>query len=250
MITAMLTTSRSVNYYEATIRSLDSTGFFESGMGPLHVFFGGPRAGHMQSLEGDLRFAFHYLGDEFEKLWRNLGTKPRCALGHYSLMKGLLELEGWDEALVIEDDVAFARGWQKYLRVVLDEIRSAYDDRWMTSLYCLRTGVREKYNQRVRWYDTPGELFWGLQGVVYPKTVMAELVNWVFENSVKASTDTIDGSIGKCGAAKGIHTVVIVPSLVQHMGHMTTGQSNYFHRANLFLDPVIDPALGEPWQKS
>jgi len=246
---AMLTVPRPEDYFRRTKESLEDTGFFLFQRDlPLRLVSGWPDASHIERFKANpTKFLIDPLGpaeaEEFS--FDSLDRKQRCAFGHFRAMRSLLSVSGWDVALIFEDDVKFAKGWRAYLDQIVPEIRKAHGDRWMLSLYRIdhahQKGVLAAFEDGKRWFEANKDVpFWGTQAIVYPRETLEKMPWCLLEKCIKHFDAPVDITLGFWAREWGIPILVSVPSLVQHIGGNTTGQSSWFHQAECFRDSVED----------
>jgi hypothetical protein len=245
---ALVTVPRPEGYIKQTISSLEDSGFFLFHRDlPLRLVAGGLDTSHIERLKAKpTKFMLDPLEDaEAAKLgFHSLDRKQRCAFGHLRAMRHLLSAgPGWDTALIIEDDVRFAKGWRRYLDRVVSAIRRIYGERWMLTLYRIdhahQKGTLAEH-QKGRTYYEPDESapFWGTQAIVYPRETLKLMPESLIEGCIKRFVQPVDITLGDFAKRNGIPILVSVPSLVQHIGDNTTGQSSWFHQAECFLESV------------
>jgi hypothetical protein len=246
--TAVVTVPRLEGYIHQTIRSFEETGYFDCPeVHPLRLVVGALDASHLAPYRDR---PDHFVIDELNHEdasrigFQLLGVKPRCAFGHYRAMKGLLALEeSWEAALICEDDIRFAKGWRKYLDRIVEEVKERFGNRWMVTMYrldhCLQTGVSTQYRQGHKWLRLPAEeQFWGAQAILYSREALAVFPDCLLKNCIRKFVQPNDITIGQFAALHGIPIIATAPSLVQHIGGKTTGQSEWFHQAECFMESV------------
>ncbi len=243
---ALVTIPRKKDYLGQTIKKLEATGFFDRTENrPLHLVAACPDNSHLKPYRKDPRFEIHLLTHGESVMWTQLGTKQRCAFGHYITMRRMLE-QPWDELLVLEDDVMVAGGWQDYLEKVVPDIRYAAfsDGRWILSLYNFSVlGLKLSFMTGKRFEEIQSHNFWGTQGTLYPRSIVEELNSHILHNCLETTKQTIDVSIAAFAKESHVRLFTIVPSIIQHIGDETTGQSAHFHTATVFFDPVREPRV-------
>lgn len=240
---AVVTIPRPKDYLGQTLKSLERSGFFDQPENlPLHLIAACPDDSHLAPYVDDPRFEVHRLTPDEAAVWATLGTKPRCAFGHYITMGRMLERE-WDELLVFEDDVKVARGWMEYLEKVIPDVRAtALPDKWVLSLYSFTAPrLRMAFMTGKRFLPVPLHKFWGTQGNVYPRSVVVGYRLYLLDICIRQQREAVDVALIWFGNDHDLAFFTLVPSVVEHMGDMTTGQSDHFHRAIAFFDPVREP---------
>lgn len=252
--TAVLTVKRERPYFTETITSLQRTASFDLPPElPLRVIAGAPGPVHLEearALRGPI--SFHEMSEEEARTLRydRLGPKRKCAFGHFRAMGELESLTStWDAALICEDDLAFADGWREYLFQTLEDIRRIHGERWILTLYRIKhpdqTPVSPYVKAGRRWIGLPAqEEFWGTQAIVYSRAALSSVRKYLWDKSISTFVHPVDIAIGMMAEAEGIPILASVPSLVQHIGKRSTGQSKWFHRAECFYESVV----GDHWR--
>lgn len=246
--TAVVTVPRSDGYIHRTIRSFEETGYFGCSEDlPLRLVVGGLDASHLVPYrDRPDRFVIDELSQEEASRmgFQFLGVKPKCAFGHYRAMLNVLALESsWEAALICEDDIRFAQGWRIYLHKIAQEVNRQYDGRWMVTLYRLQhsrqMGISSQYRRGLKWLRLPEEEpFWGTQAILYSREALAVFPECLLENCIRKFVEPIDITLGRFAAKHDVAVIATAPSLVQHVGEKTTGQSEWFHQAECFLESV------------
>lgn len=244
----ILTVPRKRNYVNGTLDSLLSSGYLTSpSLLPVRVVTGSPQSDHIDSIwRKNPQIQICEMPHEvaLEAHLDSLSTQQKCCFGHYWWMRLLVESGNLPEyVLACEDDIVFARGWEHYLSEVLRDVKAHDTIPAIITLYRLyleghtQDHSREQFERGARWYEISSS-FWGTQAVLYPTAILKSLAEFLFENNVQTFMDPVDILIGRFAWSRGIHTIATSPSLVNHVGEETTGQSKYFHRAEYFLESV------------
>ena len=168
-----------------------------------------------------------------------MGKKNKCGLGHYLAMAGLLDeysRRPFDAALVIEDDVVFSRGWFEYAIGAIKEAAEA-GDAWIACLYRFVDDTADAWRAGRR-LEMIRNRFYGTQANIYSARALAGLPGHVLRNVVLDLVDPIDGAVERYARERGIPTYAVVPSVVEHIGERSTGQTEGTHRAAIFFPEV------------
>jgi hypothetical protein len=159
----------------------------------------------------------------FRDEWdRGIPPEQRLTL---SFRRALLESDG--DALIVEDDVEFLPGWPAMLAASATRARELYGDRFFLALYCphLLVGDRiSRYRERS---------FFGTQGQLVPDAVRVELADYLERHRVETTVDTL---IARWAAAAGVPLLATVPSLVQHVGRVSS-LGDAFHASPMWPRP-------------
>ncbi len=231
---AVVTAPRMEDYLATTLESIASTG-----VSKVTVFSGSPdypQLLHRESAEVCVKL---FDPDEpYSARWTILGVKARCAFAHRRALHLMCESDpAWQELLILEDDVRLSQGWYSYVLPILKQLRNQHGDRWLLTLYRIQEGTRQAYLDGGRYFRIAPP-FWGTQGVIYPRTLAREIVRILDERCLQQFILPVDDTIGQYCADQGVSMYATAPSLVQHVGRLTTGQSLEFHVASFFLESV------------
>lgn len=135
--------------------------------------------------------------------------------------------------LLCEDDILFARGWQSYLRKVIERIEQSETD-YILTLYS--PGPLPPSSEG-RYVAIDPDLFFGHQGILYAGRVAQEFREYLFRHGVDCWERPQDLNLAHFAREAGIPMYATSPSLIQHIGRETTGQG-WFHEAPSFMPDV------------
>ena len=243
-IAVLITVARPVPYVHRLLQSLYDTGFHIR-YPKLHIVAGGPDTTYLDPYRGKDGYEIHEMSAVEKDLWGEMGGLPRCAFGHYRMLR-LIEDYDWEEALLIEDDIIFARGWHQYLGSILPEIREAHGDQFMLALYQHHM-CKVEYEQGHRWYPLKSDLYYGGLAELHTRESVKGLPEYLWRTSMKG-TMASDFATGKHLRRRGITLLATAPSLVQHIGEVSvSGISGAFHKAEFFREIVVYSQLDEEY---
>jgi hypothetical protein len=151
---------------------------------------------------------------------------------------------------IFEDDVIFAAGWEARTARTVHAIEQNHRD-YVISLYY----PYPLEESSAGYIEYPCSKFYGTQGVFFGGRSAREFRDYLDERGVKCWTLPYDLLLQRYTAEAGIPLFATVPSLVQHIGVVSTGQSAHFHTTNCFVKDVgrldhdvprrsVDTALG------
>jgi len=241
-VPVMVTVDRpgGVNYVHRSIKSLTETGFFKR-FSRLHLVLGCPSSGYVECYRDDPQIVIHEMSEAEKAEWQGLHIQSKCAYGHLRMIKLLRTMHDWQEALFLEDDIIFAQGWLPYLDVILDEIQMMYGRLWMLTLY-QHYGTKKEYAQNKRWYpiwlmpDRP--YYHGGLAELHTREGLEGMEEALLSRSIRKFELPSDYVMGDFIFDKKGEVLATAPSLVQHIGKVSTGQSGLFHQADLFMASV------------
>ena len=142
------------------------------------------------------------------------------------------------DTLVVEDDIEFAKGWEARLDRTIREIVAIHGDNFLLSLYCAYGFVLPAYERGELFTKYPLEVFAGTQGIYLPARIRADFRTHLKEHGVDGFRVNYDMILREYLMQNDIPTYVTAPSLVQHMGLVTTGLSQNRHYSPVFFDEV------------
>jgi hypothetical protein len=135
--------------------------------------------------------------------------------------------------VIFEDDVIFAVGWEARTRRTIERIEQNHRD-YILSLYY----PYPREESREGFIEYPLCKFYGTQGVLFGGRTASEFRVFLDERGVRRWTLPYDLLLQRYTTEAGVPLFATVPSLVQHIGVLTTGQSGHFHTTACFVDDV------------
>jgi hypothetical protein len=241
-VAAMITVDRpgGVNYVHDAINSLAKTGFFNR-FELLHLIAGCPSTDYIERYRDDPRIIIHDMSRTEKDNWREMYLLSKCAYGHVRMIREVEAIPGWDEVIFLEDDIVFANGWLPRLDVILPEIREKHKDKWMLALY-QHYGVKGPHSKGLRWYPISflpnAPYYHGGLAELHTREGTDGLADHIYDRGVRQFVIPSDYATGEHIYSKGGEVLATAPSLVQHIGRVSTGQSGNFHQSDLFLESV------------
>jgi hypothetical protein len=241
-VAAMITVNRpgGVNYVHDAISSLTRTGFFDR-FELLHLVAGCPNTDYIERYRDDPRIIIHDMSRNEKNNWKEMYLLSKCAYGHTRMIREIEAIPDWNEVLLLEDDIIFTNGWLSYLDAILPEIREKHRDNWMLALY-QHYGVKIQHAKGLRWYPIvlPPEdpHYHGGLAEIHTRECLRGMADHIYATGVRQFVMPSDYATGDYIYSKGGEVLATAPSLVQHIGRVSTGQSGGFHQSDLFLEAV------------
>jgi hypothetical protein len=161
-------------------------------------------------------------------------------VGHrasWNLWRALQDARGHPRILLCEDDIIFARGWRPFLSRMIAEIERVEAD-YFLSLYSPWPLVEAPEGGRVR--NAP-DGYYGTQAVLYAGRTIAEFADYLERNGLDECSLPYDLNLARYADEAGIPIYATCPSIVQHIGRITTGLGP-FHQAVTFVPDLAGPA--------
>lgn len=238
----IVTVDRPGGYIHDTMKSLRASGFFDEWDRPtLHLFSGQPEARFLSEYESWPKTIVHFPSRDELSLshYETMHEKNKCGYGHWRAMSQMADWPA-DGVLILEDDVQFARGWWPFIQKHLDEISSITRGTFVCQLYRLVKDVQAQYKVGRRWFWIENWTCFGTQANVYSRALLKDLSDLVWKDVVTEYECPIDAAVIKYTRQNAVKTYALAPSVVQHVGRQSTGQTPYFHEADFFRDDVTE----------
>lgn len=156
--------------------------------------------------------------------WRCLTLGPRT-----SSCEGLL---------IFEDDVIPARGWEPRFYDIVDQIESDCTGPFVLSLYS-PVRLPRPPNSQTYYARYPTANFYGTQAIYFPEEVRSDFARFLKCNGVDIYQQQYDIVLRAYLLNQGIPLFGANPCLVQHVGEVTTGLAEFFHKANRFQSELV-----------
>jgi hypothetical protein len=228
------------NYIHRAIKNLGKSGFFER-FGKLHVVLGSSDTSYLNCYKDDLDIVIHPMDSEEEIFWKDLYLTSKCAYGHVRMIKVALSFPGWKYAVLFEDDTIVARYWASFIEDILPEIHAVHRDNFMLSMYQHR-GVKDHYDKGERWYpiDLPAEApyYHGGLAEVHTRFSLDGMTGHINARCIDRADLPSDYAMGEYTFLRHGAVLATAPSLIQHIGKVSTGQSGGFHQSDLFMEDI------------
>lgn len=221
----IMTVARTEPYLDRTLASLATRR-------PVTLMVGSPEVGYLERYRNDPLFQIvapdpgEYARVEGSGVWwraawnywRCLGANP-----------------GAPRLLVFEDDVKFTVGWEVLLAVTIEWIEREHAD-YVLSLYYPYQKMNVADDAVYIAYEK--EKFFGTQGVLFAGRALNGYREYLYERGVETWTQPYDWLLRDYAIAGDVPLLATMPSLVQHAGAVTTGQSDHFHTAGWFEEDI------------
>lgn len=232
---AIITVPRKITYIHSTIESLFSSGCGEL-KSKIRLHVGSAGAGYLSRYKSDIRFRLQRLdpGDLLRlgrlKLWQCQGL---------NYLRCLQAAPTSRATIVLEDDIVFSKGWYQWTLSAINQIEKIYD-RWMLTLCCFSGEAVKRYEEGARWFPD-GAPWWcgGACGIVYPSNLIEELASYIEEHLVVGDELPTDLLIHRWAKEKEVQFCATAPSLIQHVGEVSTGLGGGGRRSPSFVESVL-----------
>jgi hypothetical protein len=230
---AVSTTKRPVDYIHRMLPAVASTG-------PVRLFVCGPDLRYLISLPDTLPVQIECTPREDWQRLRGQSVAQRATWNYWRCLNMWSEGTGRDGVLVLEDDIFPAPGWRDWFLTTIDQIEARYGERYVLSLYSSRKWLPANADDTFAVYPVPK--FAGTQGVYYPESVRGACARFLEYYGVELNEAPYDMLVAEHLLRSNTLLFVTVPSLVQHIGQVGTGLSE-FHESPDFTENLSTRVL-------
>jgi len=165
--------------------------------------------------------------------FRNLPIRQRASWNYWrGLIHGISAASGAGLVL-LEDDVIPARDWECRLRATIDQIERDHSGQYVLALYT-PSQVPLRLEEETCYAEYPASFFFGSQGMYYPEPVRRDYAAYLKKYGVDTFVAPYDVLLGEYLQATGLRLFAAVPSLVQHIGEISTGLASFHHTSSMF----------------
>lgn len=220
----IMTVSRSGDYIDRTLSSL-------SPGRPMTLMVGSPETGYLERHRSNPHLKVVAPSPEEFAFLRNEGVHRRAAWNYW---RCLGEGDGEDRLLIFEDDVVFAAGWEARIARTVERIEQDGPD-YVLSLYYPYPPRESANSYSIDYCKTD---FYGTQGVLFAGRTRHDFRRHLFERGVERFTMPYDLLLQSYTIDHDVPLLATMPSLVQHIGAVTTGLSGHWHMTDCFVEEV------------
>ena len=130
-------------------------------------------------------------------------------------LKTIRHNPGKSHILIVQDDILVAKGLCEYA----DRIA----DKWLKNTGCVSLYTPDKYLETAKIPGFPAEnmVTWGACALLFPTHILKQVITDDLFLHFHGNRD-IDRAIGTTMAHKGLHFWYVFPSVVQHVGQVST----------------------------
>lgn len=245
---AIITSPRTLSYLHVTVASMRETGLFENPSNlPVRLICGRrfkPNDHQLKPYRGDGNFSIEQSVEKglpvgaIMSTRHSAGSQRDLCVNH---RRAILNFSKSDSThlCVFEDDVKFSRGWLPRLNEAIDEVDREYKGRWVMTLFARSSDEPiSKMADGKKWYSYSKRPYVGTQGIVYPRAVALAMAPAILSRCVMVYEHPIDELLGHWADENNITLVASAPSLVQHVGDISTMGHGHMV-TNGFVDEII-----------
>ncbi|MCW3100250.1 MAG: hypothetical protein JWL77_5868 [Chthonomonadaceae bacterium] len=222
---AIVTVKREDDYFHATLTSMQPSD-------RVDVVVGSVDADYLDRYRTAGRLCIHQVDPEEWETRKDLVVQQRASWNYW---RGLALTTNRDRGIAIfEDDVRFGTAWRHRLEQVVQAAEEVYGDNFVLSLYCPYGFFAEGDNRGKLICEYPIDIFAGTQGMYYPAKLRHRFAEYLKAHGVDSYRIPYDFLLKEFLVQEGIPLLTTSPSLVQHVGHKTTGLG-FCHISPFFL---------------
>ena len=224
---SFVTVARPEDYVHTTLESFGRTL-------PATLMVGASDATYLDRYRGEpgLRIV-RPTAEEFSS-WADRHVGHRAS---WNFWRALVDARDCARLLLCEDDILFARGWLDFLARVIRDIERTQSD-YILSLYW--PGAMAEANGSCVVALDP-DTYYSHQAVLYAGRARAGFADYLLRHGVQSWERAQDLNLARFAREAEIPMYATCPSLVQHIGRVTTGQG-VFHQSATFAPDVSVPA--------
>ena len=205
---------------------------------PVRVIVGSPDYEYLERYRGN---PFREIVEVPEKGWehfRDRDVNHRASWNYWRCLSLGPRSDSSDGLVILEDDVIPARGWETRLQEIIDQIESTCAGPYVLALYSPlrlpRTATSQTYYVR---YPTAN--FYGTQAIYFPREVRSEFTQFLKIYGVNSLQQRYDLLLRGFLLGKGIPLFSANPCLFQHVGEVSTGLAEFFHKTSRFQSELV-----------
>lgn len=221
---AISTVPRKVNYIDLLLANLDVKT-------PVHLFVCGNKTDYLNKFKNSPSVQIHTPSQEEWLRFKDCSVFHRATWNYWRCMSSWPANPNRSGLLILEDDVLPARGWLQWLSRAIHEIESICGNKFAIALYSGRDFSKQNLGGIFARYPT--HQFAGTQGVYYSEALRVECADFLKLYGVEWNEAPYDMLVADYMSRRDYPILVTVPSIIQHMGEVSTGLSN-FHQAPNF----------------
>ena len=200
---------------------------------PLRLVVGSPESGYLE------RYRHHRFIQIIEmpsRAWqriRDCSIHQRAAWNYLRSLTLATSDPSRQGILIFEDDIVPAGGWEDRLYQIIRQIELEQGSRYILTLYAAQSASEEP-RPGTHFAPYPSKNFFGSQAVYYPENIRAGFAEYVKAHAVDSFSGPYDLLLGVYADNEDIPIFAAVPSLVQHIGEVSTGVAGFSHQAKHF----------------
>ena len=134
--------------------------------------------------------------------------------------------------VILEDDVIAANAWDDHLYRAIKQIEICEPGPYILALYAPGEAELREPEQGKLFVSYPAESFFGLQAIYYPEAIRKGFATYLKQNGVETSRIPHDFLLRDYAQEGNIPIFAAIPCLFQHIGEVSTGLAQFFHRAH------------------
>lgn len=241
---SMITVKREGDYIHGTLESLSRSGFFDTHVAlPLTLFVSAQDSDYLSQyrMQPD-RYRIEPLttAEAEEAALSTLTPQKKHGLNYLRALRNGLTDDHSQGVLILEDDLAFAQGWYAWLQRAVAGIRAQFGTRWVLTLCDFTNNALHNFRSGKTWSLASFREYCGAGSlaVLFTKEAASEFRGYLAERSLDRYELPTDLLLDKWTLERGVPYCATAPSLVQHMGMVSTGCGGDGRKSPSFIETL------------
>ena len=222
---AVTTVPRAVDYIHQLIARLRTDL-------PLRLVVGAPDSQYLERYRGHRFIQIIETSSEEWQQIRDCAIHQRAAWNYLRSLTLATSHPSRQGIVIFEDDVVLAGGWEDRLYNIIHQIEFKQKRPYVLTLYSARP--LEEPQPGMHFAPYPSKNFFGSQAIYFPEVVREGFAEYLKAHAVDSYRAPYDLLLGEYAANENIPIFASVPSLVQHIGEVSTGVAGFPHQATHF----------------
>jgi hypothetical protein len=169
---------------------------------------------------------------EWER-FRDCAVRQRAAWNYWRTLTLGIRHPYRKGLLIFEDDVVPATDWEPRLHRIIEQIEMEQSGPYILSLYTARELQPPQDGKGFVAY--PPDAFFGTQAIYYPEPARKGFAKYLKRHGVDLfRRRPYDFLLGDYARRESIPMFAALPCLVQHIGEVSTGLAQFFHKSPRF----------------
>jgi hypothetical protein len=221
---AVITVARPTDYIHQLISSVRADL-------PVRLIVGSPERAYLNKYESSPFIDIIETTPQEWELFRDCSLHQRAAWNYWRALTFGACSPNPKGLVVFEDDVVPIDDWERRLYGLIDQIEARQSGPYILALYAAAESGLTAADDGAHYVSFPSERFFGNQAIYYPELVREGFAGYLKEHGVDAYTEPHDFLLGDYSQEERIPIFAAIPCLVEHIGEVSTGLAQFFHKA-------------------
>lgn len=224
---AIITVPRPADYVHQLIAALP-------GDLRLRLFVGAPESEYLKRYEENPFIQIIEAPPIEWERFRECGIHQRAAWNYWRALSAGRSRLFSKGLLVLEDDVIPTGDWEHRLYRVIEQVETCQPDPYILALYAPEEAHLSEPENGKLFVSYPASSFFGTQAIYYPEAVRQGFSTCLHENALVTFRNHYDFLLRDYAEQEKVPMFAAIPCLFQHIGEVSTGLAQFFHRAHQF----------------